>query len=277
MVLCLSSKTPYFDMKRFQLITLITLAVIIASCTGFDKLLKSRDYKLMYTKALEYYEKEDHYRYTTLFEQLVPIYKGTLQADTVEFFLAEGYYGQGDYLLASHYFDNFRQNYPRSQFTEQADFMYAYCYYKSSPRPLLDQETTQAAINSFNEFITKYPRSSKKAEVNEIMVELRDKLIEKSFLSAKLYFDMEDHRAAITALKNSLSQFPDSHYREDQMFMILQASYNLADNSVPEKRRERFQNTLDEYYNLLGEFPETKYKKEAEKIFADSKSVIDNQ
>jgi outer membrane protein assembly factor BamD len=277
MVLCLSSKTPYFDMKRFQLIIFITLVLIIASCSGFDKLLKSRDYKLMYTKALEYYEEEDHYRYSILFEQLVPIYKGTLQADTVEYFLAEGYYHQGDYLLAAHYFDNFRRNYPRSQFTEQSEFMYAYCYYKSSPRPLLDQETTQSAINSFNEFITKYPRSSKKAEVNEIMVELRDKLIEKSFLSAKLYYDMEDHRAAITALKNSLSQFPNSHYREQQMFMILQASYNLADNSVPDKRRERFQNTLDEYYNLMGEFPDTKYKEEAEKIFANSKSIIDNQ
>lgn len=264
-------------MKRFQLFSLIAIAFIIISCSGFDKLLKSRDYPLMYKRALEYYEEGDHYRYTTLFEQLVPIYKGTLQADTVEYYLAEGYYNQGDYLLAGHYFDNFRGNYPRSIFTERAEFMYAYCFYKSSPRPLLDQETTQAAIAAFNEFIVKYPRSSKKAEVNEIMIELRDKLIEKSYLSAKLYFDMNDYKAAITSLKNSLSQFPDSKYREDQLYMILQASFSLASNSVPEKRRERFQNTLDEYYNLLGEFPETKYKKEAERIFANSIAIVDNK
>lgn len=264
-------------MKKVQLFVLLGLALIIISCSGFDKLLKSRDYPLMYKKALEYYEKKDHYRYTTLFEQLVPIYKGTLQADTVEFFLAEGYFHQGDYLLAAHYFDRFRRNYPRSQFTEQSEFMYAFCFYKSSPRPLLDQETTQTAIVAFTEFIAKYPRSTKKAEVNRIMIELRDKQIDKSYLSSKLYFDMRDYRAAITSIKNSMIQFPDSKYREEQLFMVLQASFHLADNSVPERRRERFQNTLDEYYNLLGEFPETRFKREADRIFANSMKVIDNQ
>ena len=204
-------------------------------------------------------------------------YKGTLQADTVEFFLSEGYFHQGDYLLAAHYFNRFKQNYPRSQFTEEAEYMYAYCFYKSSPRPLLDQESTQAAIVAFTEFTAKYPRSNRKAEVSRIMVELREKLIDKSYISSKLYFDMRDYRAAITSIKNSLIQFPDSKYREEQLFMVLQASFHLADNSVPERRRERFQNTLDEYYNLLGEFPETKYKRDAERIFANSMRIIENQ
>ncbi len=263
-------------MKKIHFVILIILAVIIASCSGFDKILKSNDYQLMYNKALEYYEAEDHYRYTALFERLVPIYKGTQQADTVEFFLAQGYYFQGDYLLAGHHFNNFRKNYPRSQFTEEAEYMYAYCFYKSSPRPLLDQETTRAAISAFSEFITRYPQSSKKAEVNRILVELRQKLVEKAYTNAKLYLDMEDYKAAITAFKNSLAQFPDSDYREDQLFMILEASYKLADNSVPEKRKERFQNTLDEYYNLMGEFPDTKYKADAEKMHENTMEILDN-
>ncbi|MFP4557665.1 MAG: outer membrane protein assembly factor BamD [Bacteroidales bacterium] len=263
-------------MKRNYFVILLIAVAIFASCSGFDKILKSNDYQLMYKKALEYYEAEDHYRYTILFERLVPIYKGTQQADTVEFFIAQGYYNQGDYLLAGHYFDKFRKNYPRSQFTEEAEYMYAYCFYRSSPRPLLDQETTQAAISAFTEFITKYPRSDKKAEVNKILVELRQKLVEKAYLNAKLYYDMEDYKAAITAFKNSLAQFPNSDYREEQLFMILKASYKLADNSVPEKRKERFQNTLDEYYNLMGEFPETMHKEDAEKMYANTMEILDN-
>ena len=262
-------------MKNYQLVILSFLALLIVSCSGFEKLLKSKDYGLMYKKALEYYEKEDHYRYTTLLEQLVPIYKGTQQADTVEYYLAEGYFHQGDFLLSAHYFDKFRQNYPRSSFTEQAEFMYAFCYYKASPRPLLDQETTNTAIAAFAEFTAKYPNTTKKAEVNRIMHELRTKLVEKAYLSAKLYYDMEDYKSAITALKNSLGQFPDSEYREDQLYMILSASFSLAENSVPEKRRERFQNTLDEYYNLMSEYPETKYKREAERIYANSVNVVE--
>lgn len=263
-------------MKKISLFALIGIAIIAASCSGFDKLLKSRDYPLMYKEGLKYYENGEHYRYTTIFEQLTPVYRGTAQADTIEFYLSQGYYHQGDYLLAAHYFDRFRQNYPRSPFLEQAEYMYAYCFYKSSPRPLLDQETSKKAISAFSEFITRYPNSSKKAEVNRILTDLRSKLVEKSYLSAKLYYDMRDYKAAITALKNSTYEFPDSEYREEILYMILESSYSLADNSVPEKRRERFQNTLDEYYNLLGEFPETRYKREAERIYANSIKVIEN-
>lgn len=262
-------------MKNYQIVILSLLALLIMSCSGFDKLLKSKDYGLMYKKGLEYYAKKDHYRYTTIFEQLVPIYRGTMQADTIEYYLAEGYYHQGDFLLSAHFFDKFRENYPRSTFIEQAEYMYAYCFYKSSPRPLLDQETTNNAISAFAEFIAKYPNTSKKAEVNRIMHELRSKLVEKAYLSAKLYYDMADYKSAITALKNSLGKFPDSEYREEELYMILSASYNLAANSVIEKRRERFQNTLDEYYNLMSEFPETKYKREAEKIYANSINIVE--
>jgi outer membrane protein assembly factor BamD len=264
-------------MKKIELIFLFVLVAFITSCSSYEKLLKSGDYPLMYKKGLEYYELKKHHRYTTIFEMLVPIYRGTLQADTIEFYLAQGYYNQGDYLLAAHYFDRYRQNYPRSVFTEDSEFMYSYCFYKSSPRPLLDQETTNTAIVAFTEFVAKYPRSEKKAEVNRILVELRDKLIDKSYLSSKLYYDMREYKAAIASIKNSLRQFPDSKYREEQLYMIVQASYDLAENSVPEKRRERFQNTLDEYYNLMSEYPETMYKREVERIYANSISKIENQ
>jgi outer membrane protein assembly factor BamD len=264
-------------MARYKSIVLIFISILIVSCSGFNKLLKSKDYQLMYSKGMEYYEKKDHYRYTTLFEQLVPIYRGTQQADTIEFYLAQGYYFQGDFLLAGYYFDKFRRDYPRSVFTEEAEYMYAYCFYKSSPRPQLDQETSHQAISAFSEFIAKYPKSSKKAEVNAIMVELKEKLVEKSFISAKLYYDMSEYRAAITALKNSLNTFPDSKYREDQLYMILDSSYKLADNSIPSRRRERFQNTIDEYYNLISEFPETKYLKEAERMYNNSVKTVENK
>ncbi len=114
-------------------------------------------------------------------------------------------------------------------------------------------------------------------EVKEIVDELKAKLVEKAYLSAKLYYDMREYKAAITALKNSLSHYPETKYREEQLYMILNASFNLADNSIPEKRKERFQNTLDEYYNLLSEFPDTKYKREAERIYANSIKVTENQ
>ena len=263
-----------FKFERFAL--LFFTIVLLSSCSGFEKVLKSKDYEYKYKMALEYYKKKDHYRYITLLEQLQSVYKGTFRADTIDFYLAQGYYHQGDYLLAGHQFDMFRKNYQRSVFTEEAEFMYAYCYYMSSPRPELDQSNTLAAIEAFTEFINRYPNTSRKAEVNKIMTELRDKLIEKSYLSAMLYYKIGDYKAAIVAIRNSIMDYPESKHREELMFHLLKASYLLADNSIEGKRRERFQNALDEYYSFISEYPSSKYSSEAKKMYDATMKVLQN-
>jgi outer membrane protein assembly factor BamD len=248
-------------------ICLLLIGILLFGCSGFEKVLKSKDYNFKYKKALEYYKKGDHYRYTTILEQLVPIFSGTQRADTVQFYFAMGNYKQGDFILAGHYFDTFRKTYPRSVFTEEAEYMFAYCFYESSPRPDLDQENTEAAIAAFSEFVSKYPNSDKNGAVGKILNELKDKLIEKSYLSSKFYYNVSDYKAAIIALKNSLKDFPDNKHREEQLFLILKSSYLLADNSVASKRRERFQATIDEYYSFVGEFPQSEYSKEAKRMY----------
>lgn len=260
--------------SKWNLYLLFIVVIFLGACSGFEKILKSKDYEFKYKKALEYYEKKDHYRYITLFEQLSPIYKGTYRSDTIEFYLAQGYYYQGDYLLAGHYYDKFRKTFPRSTFTEESDFMYAYCFYKSSPRAELDQENTQLAMAAFSEFLQRFPNSKRKSEVNTIMVELRDKLMEKSYLSSKLYYKIGDYKAAIVAIRNSLKEFPNSKYREEQMYLILKASYLLADNSVPSKRRERFQSAVDEYYTFISEYPDSRYAGDAKKMYDSSMKIL---
>lgn len=255
-------------------ICLLLLGVFLIGCSGFDKILKSKDYNYKYKKALEYYKKGDAYRYTTIFEQLVPIYSGTQRADTIQYYFAMGNYKQGDYILAGHYFDTFRKTYPRSVFTEDAEYMYAYCFYESSPRPELDQENTQAAIAAFSEFISKFPRTEKRNEVNKILQELKDKLVEKAYLSAKLYYNVSEYKAAIVALKNSIKDYPESKHREEQLFLILKSAYLLADNSIPTKQRERFQSAIDEYYTFAGEFPQSQYMKEAKRMYDASNKFL---
>lgn len=264
-------------MKKVNLPICILLAsVLLFSCSKFERVLKSKDYNLKYKKALEYYNKKDYYRSTTILEQLISIYNGTQRADTVQFYYAMGNYKQGDFILAGHYFDTFRKTYQRSVFTEDAEFMYAYCYYESSPRPDLDQENTNAAIAAFSEFIVKYPNTEKREEVGKILNELKAKLIEKSYLSSKLYFNLSEYKAAIVAIKNSVKAFPESKYREEQLFLILKSAYLLADNSVPEKQKERFQSTVDEYYTFAGEYPNSEYMKDAKKMYEASMKFLGN-
>lgn len=260
-------------MKR--ILPFILLVIVVSSCK-YEKLLKSRDYKLKYSKALEYYANEDYVRAEGLFDQLKPALRGTKQADTVYFYAAYASYHQKSYLLAAHYFDEFRKTFGNSSFAEEASFMNAYATYKLSPRPSLDQSYTTQAISLFSLHLSRYPETEKKAEIISLIDEMRNKLIEKSFQSAKLYYNLSDYKAAIIALNNCLDDYPDTIYREDIMFLILKSKFLLAEGSVQEKIVERFQDTVDEYYAFYGEFPESTHIKEAQEMFNFAESKLKN-
>jgi outer membrane protein assembly factor BamD len=88
----------------------------------------------------------------------------------------------------------------------------------------------------------------------------------KAYENAKIYYTMEDYRAARVALKNVLKDDADNIYREDVLYYTAMASYKYADLSVPSKQRERFLVFEDDYYNFIGEYPESKYRKELDSL-----------
>ncbi|MCK4746635.1 MAG: outer membrane protein assembly factor BamD [Bacteroidales bacterium] len=253
------------------------MAVVLSGCGEYEKLLKSRDYQKKYDTGVAYYEEGEYVRAGTLFDQVANIYRGTTKADTVKYYQAKSYYGQRDYMMAGHYFSELSVTYPNSIYLEEADFMTAYCFYKQSPRPELDQDNTYKTITAMQMFMVKHPTSERVNESQQIIVEMSDKLVEKSYISARLYYDLGYYKSAILALRNSLGQYPETRFREELMFLILKSSFLLADNSIPSKQKERFQATVDEYYSFIGEFPEGPFSREATRMYDTSnKFLADN-
>ncbi len=258
------------------IITITGFVLVTASC-GYEKVIKSGDWDFKYIKAMEYYEKGEYVKATTLLEQLKPRLRGSDKTEELNFYHAMSYYLMGDYIMAGHYFRTFVKTFFHSPRAEEADFLAAYCYYLMSPRPSLDQENTYNAINSFTLFKSKFPNSDRVSECDRLIAELEEKLVEKSYLTAKLYFDLGNYKAAMVALRTSLTEYPDTKFREELMFLRLKSSYLLAENSVIEKQQERYQSAVDEYYSFLDEFPESEYIKEAEKIYTSVQEKITEQ
>lgn len=248
--------------------------LLLTACSGFEKVLKSSDYMLKYKEAKKYYAEEDYYHSQILFDQIAPVFRGTQQADSIYFLQAMSYFHQDDYIMAGHYFTMFARTYGGSPFVEEADYLSAYCFYLNSPRPELDQESTLMAIQSFQLFMIKYPNSERSKIAKEYIAELQDKLVEKSFISAKLYYDLEDYKASLVALNNCLLEYPDSKHREEIMYMILKSSYMLAEKSVVSKKKERFQQTIDEFYSFKAEYPESKLLKDANRYYKNSAKFL---
>jgi len=253
---------------------LILLTVILSSCGSYNKIVKSTDYEYKYKKAVEYYEDGEYVRSGTLLKELVNIYRGTNRADKVYYYYAKSMIGQNDYLMAGHYFKSLIKEFPMSDHAEESYFMVGYCSYLMSPKARLDQNVTREAIDAFQLYVNLYPFNERVDEANRLIDEMNDKLVYKSYLSAKLYYDFGNYKAAVIALSNSLSEHPDSKYREELMFMLLESKYLLAIGSVYDKRQERLTSAVDEYFSFIDEFPESKHIKEAEKFYKTTSQMI---
>ncbi len=76
-------------------ISSIILLLFIAGCSKYQKLLKSTDNDKKYELAMKYYEHKDYYRALQLFDQLLPVYRGTAKAEKIAYCYAYSYYEQG--------------------------------------------------------------------------------------------------------------------------------------------------------------------------------------
>ena len=52
------------------------------------------------------------------------------------------------------------------------------------------------------------------------------------------------------------------------------AAYKYAQNSVEEKQRERYMTFMDDYFNFVSEYPQSKYKSELDGIYKRVNKII---
>lgn len=252
-------------LNRILIILLLSTMIAISGCK-FQKLMKSSDYEEKYAMALEFYNQQDYNRALQLMDQIVPIFKGTAKSQELEYMYAMSYFMQSDYILASYYFKRYYKNYPTSEQAEDALYYSAYCNYMDSPRSSLDQETTKIGIQEMKLFMVRFPESKNYEFAKTRLKEMEMKLEKKEYEIARQYYKMEDYNAAITAFKTYLKNYPDSDYREDVLFYVLKSYFDYALLSFSAKQEERFTKSIGAYVDLVALFPETKYRKEADKI-----------
>ncbi len=265
-------------MMRKNIILILILFAIATSCNKqtFNKILKSDNYELMYSEAKRYYEAEKYQRAIQLLDQLMPHERGKARGEEVMFLYAMANYKIRDYIIAGYYFDVFNKTYPISEYSEEAMFLGAYCYYLDSPKSSLDQTPTLQAIKEFEIFLNKHGAGDKTDTTNLLIDELRYKLQEKSYNIAKLYYDLGYYNAASIAFENSINDFPDSPYKEEILFYNLKALYIYANNSIDIKRLERYNIVLKKYKTYIKNFPTGKFVKEANKISEETKNKVQN-
>jgi len=258
-----------------RLFVAVAIIAILGSCKSeFEKIRSSTDPNVILEKANSYFEQEDYQKAQTLYELLIPTFRGKKELEQLYYRYAYTFYNSGSYISAGVYFDNFSSTFPTSSLREEIDFMAAYANYKLSPTFRLDQKYTQTAIDKLQLFANTYQSSERIPEANRLMDELRAKLEEKAFEEGKLYYDIRQYQSAIQSLENVLKDFPDSKNAEDIRYQIVLAANDLAVNSVIEKQKERYEQVYEKSKYFLYKYPKSKYFNEANEIHKKSELQI---
>lgn len=246
------------------------LLFLTLSCSKYRKIEKSNDWRVKYEAAINYYENEDYYRATQLFEQIKPIVRGMPEGEKVEFYLGYCQYHEGYYLLASHQFKVFYETYARSDFAAEAQFMYAYSLYANSPSYNLDQSSSREAIVAMQNFLNRNPQSEFRDKATQVIDELQVKLERKGYENAKQYYKLERWSAAVVALESFENNYPDSKYNEEVSYLKFMAQYNYAEKSISTRQLERFKLANEYYLEFIDTYPDSPYLQEADKKYGNS-------
>ena len=272
------------SMRKFFFIIIVSAMLLTGCANEFNQVYKTSDYSYKYEYAKECFMKGKYTRAVTLLQDLVTLQKGTDNAQESLYMLAMAQYLGKDYESAATTFKKYYSSYPKGVYAEMAQYYIGQSLYMSTPEPRLDQSQTVAAISAFQDYLDLFPDAKYKETAQNRLFALQDKLVQKEFYSAQLYYDLgqyfgnctnggNNYEACIITAQNALKDYPYTSMREKFALLIMKSKYELAQQSIEEKKFERFQDAEDECYGFINEYPDSKSKSLAEKYISKCKEV----
>ena len=268
--------TKAFMYMQKAILSIFVITILLSSCNETNNLLKSSDFEYKYEAAKQLYA-EGHYNSASfLLQNVLTAMKGSNKGEESLYLLGLTSLKSKNYDAAATYFKKYCESYPKGLYAEEAKYNAGMAHYLGTPEPKLDQTATYEAVKEFQQFLDTYPSSRLREDAQQRIFELQDKLVEKQYLNAKLYYNLGsyigngvngNYEACIITAENAIKDFPYTKRREDLAFLILRAKFEYAQNSILEKQEERFNDAIDEYYGFLNEYPESKYLKDIKSFY----------
>ena len=260
---------------------LLLISTLGCRTTQITKIERSNDFEELYQAAVAYYEQGRYDKAKLYLERVTPYYRGSLESEKIKYYWAYSEFYLGFYQLAAYQFKEFHRTYGRSPFAENAQYMEAYSLYLDSPDAELDQTSSEEAVVAMQNFLNRYPRSIHYLEANDMIDELQVRFEKKAYETAKLYYRLTTGlsyrnylEAALITFETFKNDYPDSDYNEEMLYLSVDVSYKLAENSISSKKKERFDKMYDLYEEFRMKYPESEYMSEVEDFYNRSKEQL---
>jgi outer membrane protein assembly factor BamD len=247
-------------MKNSLIFTFFIASLVLVSCSGYNRVVKSDNYDDKFKMANELFDKGEELRAVTLYEQVYQRIPKSGEGEVSYFRIGKAYFIHEDYVMAEYYMGQFSQRFPMSPKAEESMFLSAMCSVEKSPEYSLDQTETEIAINNLQQFIDRYPETELLDTCNIIIDKMRGKLTYKDYTIVKMYSKTEQFHAAVSSGLTFIRDYPKSEYLEEIHYILVKNSYLLSKNSIDSKKIERIEDTFERYRTFVELFPESKYR-----------------
>lgn len=195
------------------------------------------------------------------FRRLVDTYPQSQYRADAKLGLGDSYIGQNTIesnILAVNEFREFLTYFPLSTRADYAQYRIGLAHFRGMLSPQRDQTATREALVQLDLFLTRYPASSLRPEVEKLRRQARDRLSGSEFEVGRLYYRLKWCPGAVERFKGVLVQDPDYTGRDGVYFYLGGCL----------ERMQRPAEALPYYDRLVTEFPKSEFADETKKKIA---------
>jgi outer membrane protein assembly factor BamD len=165
-------------------------------------------------------------------------------ADDALLALAESHRAMRDFASAETEYGRLSTDYPRSPLVPEASYRLGLAYYDQSLPAALDQTMTARAIEQLELFLAEYPDSPSAAAAREKLAELRSRLAEKMYESARLYVTLKSGAPARVYFEAVSRDYPDTPWAPRA---LLAQARSAAGDGLPDEARGAYERLIQLY------------------------------
>lgn len=235
---------------RFFSLTLF-IASTLAGCTAVQKDSPSSG-ELISRGKLQVKDKA-YDKAESSFKQVLEDYPDSKERTLALIFLANTHYLDREYEESKFHYKKFIELYPAKNYVDRAYYFKAMSDFRLMEIATRDQTSTHAALEGFEDFIAKFPKSSLYPRAVKKRDETLHVLAQSVFEIGKFYFRTGAHQSAILRLQSLMKTYPNQNFADEAIFLIAESYF----------KEENFGKARDNYKKLLNKYPKSYFSQEA--------------
>jgi len=257
----------YVRVSVIGVAVLLGVLIVLGGCAARDSKLLP-DARSQYEFALSRYQQGKYDDAVLDFQKVLFNYPGVSFIDSAQYWFAMSYYGREDYHLAAAEFRRLVTNFASSDLADDAQYMIGKCDYEAAPGNIgLDQTDTRDAIKELQAFIDDFPYSDRRKEGEALLLEAKEKMVDKQFKTAQQYMKLGAPRAARVYLEEIVTDHQYSKVVPEALYMLAQV----------DAKAHQYADARDKLNNLLSAYPDSKVVGKATKMKREMEEKIAKQ